>query len=164
MRRLRLSMVRPWTRYRLRRSVLVKGVHRHDHSAARGKAVSEASMLADIRLMKRHNFTAVRTSHYPNAHRFYELCDRLGLYVVDEANVECHGMVPLISLLASDPEWYPCLAARMRRVVAHRHLAQLSRVSLRRLAKPRLLRRQSSTVRCSSSFHRLPMTRIRSRR
>ena len=71
-------------------------------------------MLADVRLMKRRNFNAVRTSHYPNAHRFYELCDRLGLYVVDEANIETHGMVPLLSIVSSDPEWYPALAALVR--------------------------------------------------
>ena len=56
-------------------------------------------------LMKQNNFNAVRCSHYPNHHRFYELCDELGLYVCDEANIENHGLMPYISALACDPAW-----------------------------------------------------------
>ena len=72
------------------RPVLIKGVNRHDHDDVRGKAVTEASMIADIRLMKQFNFNAVRSAHYPNDPRWYELCDEYGLYVTDEANVEAH--------------------------------------------------------------------------
>ncbi len=67
------------------------GVNRHDHHPDRGKAVTVEDMLADIVTMKRHNINAVRTSHYPNDHRFYDLCDEHGLYVIDEANVESHA-------------------------------------------------------------------------
>lgn len=70
--------------------VYFKGVNRHDFDPQRGRAVDEASMLRDVVLMKQHNFNAVRTSHYPNQPRFYELCDEYGLYVMDEANLESH--------------------------------------------------------------------------
>ncbi len=72
--------------------VLLKGVNRHEHDPDRGRAVTEASMIRDIELMKRHNINTVRTSHYPNHPRWYELCDLYGLFVIDEANVESHGM------------------------------------------------------------------------
>ena len=71
--------------------ITVMGVNRHDHDPDRGKAVTVDGMRADLLTMKRHNVNAVRTSHYPNDHRFYDLCDELGLYVVDEANVESHA-------------------------------------------------------------------------
>lgn len=64
--------------------------------------VTEEDMLQDILLMKQNNFNAVRCSHYPNAARWYELCNRYGLYVVDEANIETHGMVPM-NRLSDDP-------------------------------------------------------------
>lgn len=64
------------------------GVNRHDHDQYGGKTVSRESMEEDVRLMKRLNINSVRTSHYPNDPYFYELCDRYGLYVVDEANTK----------------------------------------------------------------------------
>lgn len=72
------------------RAVMVKGVNRHEHEDVRGKAVTRESMIADILLMKQYNFNAVRTSHYPNCNEWYDLCDRFGLLVVDEANIESH--------------------------------------------------------------------------
>ena len=72
--------------------VYLKGVNRHELDPERGRAVTEAGMLQDIRLMKQHNINAVRTSHYPNHPRWYELCDQYGLYVIDEANVESHQL------------------------------------------------------------------------
>ncbi|MEX2371137.1 MAG: glycoside hydrolase family 2 TIM barrel-domain containing protein [Bacteroidales bacterium] len=72
--------------------VLLKGVNRHEHDPVTGHFVSRASMLQDIRLMKQYNINAVRTSHYPNDPYWYELCDEYGLYVIDEANIESHGM------------------------------------------------------------------------
>ena len=72
--------------------VLLKGVNRHEHDPVNGHVVSRASMEEDIRLMKAHNINAVRTSHYPNDPYWYQLCDQYGLYVVDEANIESHGM------------------------------------------------------------------------
>ena len=67
------------------------GVNRHDHSEWTGRAVSKEDMEKDVKLMKRLNINAVRTSHYPSNPYFYELCDKYGLYVLCEANVECHG-------------------------------------------------------------------------
>ena len=72
--------------------VYLKGVNRHEHDPVTGHVISEASMIKDIELMKKCNINAVRTSHYPNDPRWYELCDKYGLYVVDEANIESHGM------------------------------------------------------------------------
>lgn len=74
------------------KAVLLKGVNRHEHDPVTGHYVSRESMLQDIQLMKQHNINAVRTSHYPNDPYWYQLCDRYGLYVVDEANIESHGM------------------------------------------------------------------------
>lgn len=74
------------------RPILFKGVNRHEFNCQNGRAVSEEDMLHDIKLMKRHNINAVRTSHYPNNIRWYELCDEYGLYVIDETNLETHGM------------------------------------------------------------------------
>ncbi|SHH51845.1 glycoside hydrolase family 2 TIM barrel-domain containing protein [Clostridium grantii] len=74
-------------------SVIIKGVNRHDTHPDRGYAVSRADMLQDIILMKQHNINTVRTSHYPNDPYWYELCDKLGLYVMDEADLETHGFV-----------------------------------------------------------------------
>ncbi|STT48757.1 beta-D-galactosidase [Klebsiella pneumoniae] len=71
-------------------------------------------MVQDILLMKQNNFNAVRCSHYPNAPRWYELCNRYGLYVVDEANIETHGMVPM-NRLSDDPAWLPVFSARVTR-------------------------------------------------
>ncbi len=72
--------------------ILIKGVNRHEHDEFEGHVVSEEMMLKDIQLMKQNNINTVRTSHYPNDSRWYELCDKYGLYVVDEANIESHGM------------------------------------------------------------------------
>jgi len=74
------------------KAVTMKGVNRHEHDEVTGHVLTEASMLLDIQLMKQHNINAVRSSHYPNHRRWYELCDEYGLYVIDEANVEAHGM------------------------------------------------------------------------
>ena len=72
------------------RQVKFKGVNRHETSPENGRAVSRAEMLRDITLMKRYNVNAVRTSHYPNHRIWYDLCDRFGIYVMAEANVESH--------------------------------------------------------------------------
>ncbi|MBN1939252.1 MAG: DUF4981 domain-containing protein [Candidatus Aminicenantes bacterium] len=85
--------------------VLLKGVNRHEHDPRTGHAISEKSMLRDIRLMKQFNINAVRTCHYPNDPRWYELCDQYGIYLVDEANIESHGMGYGDRSLAKQPEW-----------------------------------------------------------
>jgi len=72
--------------------ILIKGVNRHEHDPVTVHVVSEESMLEDIRLMKQFNINTVRTCHYPDDPRWYELCDQYGLYVIDEANIESHGM------------------------------------------------------------------------
>ncbi|MEM9666159.1 MAG: glycoside hydrolase family 2 TIM barrel-domain containing protein [Bacteroidota bacterium] len=84
------------------RPVVFFGVNRHDHDPVTGKTVTVAQMEDDLRLMKQFNFNAVRTSHYPNDPRFYALADRLGLYVIDEANIELHK---LGARLSADPAW-----------------------------------------------------------
>ncbi len=73
-------------------AVEVHGVNRHEHDEITGHVISEASMRHDIQLMKQFNINAVRTCHYPNAELWYKLCDEYGLYMVDEANIESHGM------------------------------------------------------------------------
>ncbi|NCB09301.1 MAG: beta-galactosidase, partial [Bacteroidia bacterium] len=72
--------------------VLIKGVNRHEHDQYKGHVVSEEAMTREIGLMKQFNINAIRTCHYPNDERLYELCDEYGLYVTDEANIESHGM------------------------------------------------------------------------
>lgn len=90
------------------------GVNRHEHDPQRGHAVSVESMLQDILLMKRHNINTVRTSHYPNDPRWYDLCDQYGLYLIDEANVETHGVW---DKLAKDPAWEAAFVERGARMV-----------------------------------------------
>jgi beta-galactosidase len=70
--------------------VYIKGVNRHEHDEYKGKTISVESMFRDIQLLKSHNFNAVRTCHYPDDERWYDLCDRYGIYLVDEANIESH--------------------------------------------------------------------------
>ncbi|MGA9589802.1 MAG: glycoside hydrolase family 2 TIM barrel-domain containing protein, partial [Salegentibacter sp.] len=70
---------------------LIKGVNRHEHDENKGHVISKELMQKDIALMKNNNINAVRTSHYPDDPYWYELCDKYGLYVVDEANIESHG-------------------------------------------------------------------------
>jgi beta-galactosidase len=96
------------------RAVLVCGVNRHDHDDRRGRAVTTELMEADARLMKRFNVNAVRTSHYPNDPYWLELCDRLGLYVIDEANIEAHAYY---DELCRDPRYASAFLERMRNMV-----------------------------------------------
>ncbi len=72
--------------------IYVKGVNLHEHNDVTGHVVDEATMLKDIKTMKAHNINAVRLSHYPQSERWYELCNKYGLYLVDEANIESHAM------------------------------------------------------------------------
>jgi beta-galactosidase len=95
------------------RPVLIKGVNRHDHDPRAGKAVTRASIRRDIELMKAHNLNAVRTSHYPNDAYLYEVCDELGMYVVDEANLETHAH---LRWLTKAPEWAPAILERITRI------------------------------------------------
>jgi len=97
--------------------VLFKGVNRHDHDPLTGHYVSEESMRQDLLTMKALNINAIRTSHYPNAPRFYELCDELGFYVIAEANIEAHGLGWETNPLADDPSWLPAMQARVENMV-----------------------------------------------
>ncbi len=85
--------------------ILIKGVNRHEIDPDNGFAVSRECMLRDIRIMKENNINAVRTSHYPNDPLWYELCDRYGIYVVAEANIESHGMGYRETTLAINPDF-----------------------------------------------------------
>ncbi len=85
--------------------ITIKGVNRHEHSPYTGQYVTRAEMEYDIMLMKHMNINAVRTSHYPNDEYWYELCDRYGLYVWDEANIESHAQGYGEGSLAKKAEW-----------------------------------------------------------
>lgn len=92
--------------------IVFKGINRHEFNCYRGRAITEADMIWDIKFLKANNFNAVRTSHYPNQTRWYELCDEHGLYVIDEVNVETHGTWQILGQPYSEkvipnnnPEW-----------------------------------------------------------
>jgi len=100
------------------RPILIKGVNRHEHDPVTGHYVTRDSMVKDILLMKWNNINAVRTCHYPDDPQWYELCDRYGIYLIDEANIESHGMgyKPEITL-ANRPEWKKAHLDRIIRMV-----------------------------------------------
>ena len=91
--------------------IMFKGVNRHETSGETGRHITEESMIEDIKLMKQNNINAVRNSHYPNEARWYELCDEYGLYMIDEANIESHGVNDYLP--QSDPEWILACKDRM---------------------------------------------------
>jgi len=95
-------------------SVKLIGVNRHDHSQHNGKTVTREEMEEDVKLMKQFNFNTLRTSHYPNDPYLYELCDKYGLYVMDEANLETHGVG---GEFANNPEWITAFMERVTRMV-----------------------------------------------
>lgn len=99
-------------------SILIKGVNRHEHDPHTWHYIPVESMIKDIKLMKQHNINAVRTSHYPDDPKWYELCDEYGLYIIDEANIESHGMgyKPDVTL-ANRPEWKKAHLDRIIRMV-----------------------------------------------
>jgi len=86
--------------------VKFKGVNLHEHSEYTGHYTDRALILKDLRLMREANINAIRTCHYPQSREFYELCDSLGFYVYDEANIESHGMrYDLDRTLGNNPDW-----------------------------------------------------------
>lgn len=96
--------------------LLIRGVNRHEHHPELGHVMTEEDMIRDICLMKQYNFNAVRTAHYPNHPRWYELCDQYGLYVCDEANIETHGLHPM-SRISDDPQWSNAYMSRYSQMV-----------------------------------------------
>lgn len=99
-------------------AIKFKGVNRHEHDSYKGRTITVLSMLKDIQLMKQFNINAVRNSHYPNNYPWYALCDKYGLYLVGEANLESHGMeAHKDKTLANYPDWEIPFLQRMRRMV-----------------------------------------------
>ncbi len=92
--------------------IKIKGVNRHDFDMYNGRTVTSESMIDDIILMKKYNINAVRTSHYPNNAEFYSLCDEYGLYVMDEANVESHGLWEQGYYVGEKEEWKKMIVER----------------------------------------------------
>ncbi|HEY3330618.1 MAG TPA: glycoside hydrolase family 2 TIM barrel-domain containing protein [Capsulimonadaceae bacterium] len=100
--------------------IMLKGVNRHEWDAETGRTPKAENLRSDLLLMKRSNFNAVRCSHYPNISLFYDLCDELGLYVMDEADLESHGCLAggNQGILSSDPAWLAAYMDRVQRMVA----------------------------------------------
>lgn len=103
--------------------VLVKGVNRHEHDPVMGHYISKELMEADLRLMKEYNINTVRTCHYPTDPYWYELCDKYGLYVINEANIESHGLgaalqAPYDYHIADDAAWEKPHLERIQRMYA----------------------------------------------
>jgi beta-galactosidase len=100
------------------KAIYIKGVNRHEHDPDAGHTVSTESMITDIKLMKQHNINTVRTSHYPDTPEWYDLCDRYGIYLIDEANIESHGMgYQPRRTLGNKPEWKEAHLDRTIRMV-----------------------------------------------
>lgn len=101
-------------------AISIKGTNRHEHDQFTGRYITRELMEQDIKMMKELNINAVRTSHYPNHPYWYELCDRYGLYVVDEANIETHGMEEYdgpFNYLSDNPDWAKAYLDRTIRMV-----------------------------------------------
>ena len=93
--------------------VMLKGVNRHEFDPDDGRVVTKEDMIRDLKLLKQHNFNAVRTSHYPNVPLWYELCDLYGIYVMDEANVESHELWQWKNVILADaPDYHNSFIAR----------------------------------------------------
>ena len=101
------------------KALLINGVNHHDYNPREGRTVTYEQMKDDIILMKQHNINAVRCSHYPANAYFYDLCDEYGLYVIDEADLECHGFewVENYTWITDDPKWEKAYVDRSVRMV-----------------------------------------------
>ncbi|MHA1724711.1 MAG: glycoside hydrolase family 2 TIM barrel-domain containing protein [Promethearchaeota archaeon] len=95
--------------------IILKGVNRHEHDPDHGRAIPFKRIIQDIKILKQNNINAVRTSHYPNHPKWYELCDEHGIYVLDECNLESHGLRDILP--DSDPKWTKTCVDRMVRMV-----------------------------------------------
>lgn len=110
-RKLEIAQGRLWVNDQ---AVFLKGVNRHDSHPLYGKTIPLETMIEDVRLMKQYHINTVRTSHYPNDARMHALYDAYGLYVMEEADIECHGN----SGLANNPSWLPAMQDRVTRMMA----------------------------------------------
>jgi beta-galactosidase len=97
--------------------IYVKGVNIHEHNQYTGHVQDEKTMMKDLELMKQFNINTVRTSHYPEPEKWYELCDKYGIYLIDEANIESHGMGYGEKSLAKDTTWYAAHLFRTQNMV-----------------------------------------------
>ncbi len=97
--------------------ILIKGVNRHEFVPDRGQAITAEGMEKDIQVMKQFNVNTMRCSHYPNQPAWYDLCDRYGIYLIDEANIESHGMGYGRETLAKNPDWADAHMNRTVRMV-----------------------------------------------
>ncbi|MBW8000967.1 MAG: DUF4981 domain-containing protein [Planctomycetes bacterium] len=100
--------------------ILIKGVNRHEHDPDHGRAIPVSRMIQDIKLLKQNNINTVRTSHYPDNPIWYDLCDRFGLYIIDEANIESHELMnyaDIFDSLGNDPKWTKAHLDRTMRMV-----------------------------------------------
>ncbi len=104
------------------RRLVLRGVNRHEHHPVRGRVLTVEEMRQEIILMKQFNFNTVRTSHYPAHPAWYDLCDEYGMYVIDEANVETHG---LGGELSQDPQWTHAYLERAARMALHKNHASI---------------------------------------
>lgn len=99
-------------------AVYLKGVNMHEHNDVTGHVIDEATILKDIRMMKSFNINAMRTCHYPQQELWYQMCDKYGLYLIDEADIESHGIGYVKDVtLADKPEWADAHLDRMTRMV-----------------------------------------------
>ncbi|WP_442602278.1 beta-galactosidase subunit alpha [Paenibacillus sp. KN14-4R] len=100
-------------------AIKFKGVNRHDYHPITGRVVSREDMIKDIHLMKQHNINAIRTAHYPNSTWLYDLCDEYGMYVIDEADLECHGfeLTGKYNWISDDPAWEMSYVERLERML-----------------------------------------------
>lgn len=100
-------------------AIKIKGVNRHDYNPANGRVVSKEEIEKDILLMKQYNINAIRTSHYPNSPYLYDLCDKYGIYVMDETDLECHGfeLTNDYSWISEDPNWELSYVSRVIRMI-----------------------------------------------
>ena len=99
-------------------AIRIKGTNMHEHNDITGHVIDEETVMKDIRMMKSNNINAVRTSHYPQQEYWYEMCDKYGLYLIDEADIESHGIGYNKDVtLADKPEWAAAHLDRMQRMV-----------------------------------------------
>ena len=101
------------------KAILLNGANHHDYSPEGGRRVDPEVMRQDVLMMKRHNINAVRFSHYPSIEAIYDYCDEYGLYVIDEADLECHGFewAHIYDRISDDPEWEAAYVDRGVRMV-----------------------------------------------